>query len=111
MNEANVLFSSEFGIEKQVQRINGSGSGDFLAYSFTGNPPTYQVMFRPTGMTEWYTEGDNIIYTGEFAGTFNLYSYVSGSTIRIRSLYSTNVVFMQPRATDFRLYIWEDKIF
>lgn len=105
IDDDKLIYSSEWDIDQLVESntvaVAGSGTTLVRDYSLLNLPPNpvWEVQFRPTGSTRYYTAGLNSL-DGAGANNFTFFSYESGNTIYI----------VTDRAGTARYFIWSDKV-
>lgn len=101
MDDSKLIFSSSWDIDQLVDTGTAAvgGAGETTIYTFTGDAPVFEVQFKPSGDTRWYSAGMNST-SDTTAGLFYFTPYISGSTIKIHT----------ESAGTARYFIWADKV-
>jgi hypothetical protein len=102
VDDSKLYYLSQWDIDQLLATNSiAVGSGATAIYTISGDVPLpeYEVQFMPTGSTYWYEMG-TASSDGTLAGTFTVYSYISGSSIFINA----------PTAGIARYFVWADKV-
>jgi hypothetical protein len=98
LDESGIQYSSNWDIDQIVSVTpTSSPGGDVVVGTFTGDPPVFEVMAKPTGETFWVQPGRNGV---DFGPNFIMVSYISGTDIHV----------LTSASCDIRCYIWSDKV-
>ena len=96
-------FSSLWDIDQLVEQpiVRSVDAGVNNIYTITTSPsiPTYEVQFKPTGSTRWFSEGMSST-NDTVAGKVTMFSYVASNTISVNC----------PSSGTVRLFLWRDRI-
>jgi hypothetical protein len=98
VDQSGLEFSSNWDIDQIYPVVTASiPAGTTTVTTFTGNPPIFDVLAKPSGYPYWVQPGQNGIY---FESTLTFNAWISGNSI----------VAQTDMPCDIRLYMWADKV-
>lgn len=104
-DNSKLIYNSTWDIDQLIVYNSGThvgaspswGDGTALT-TFSGNPPVFELQFKPDGYSSWFPQGANSYDNNN--GFYVSYAYIIGNTI-----YIYNDI-----AGTARYWIWSDRI-
>lgn len=99
IDNTKLRYSSSWDIDQLIASDTMTvPNGDTAIYTFTDDPPVFEVQFQPTSSNAWYSPGTSST-NGQFANTFSWYAYINNSKLYISC-----------SGGKARYFIWGDKV-